>query len=304
MSQIAVGVTVFKRINKLEALLSSIDADFAPVVYVSDDGEWSKRKEEVYSRSYPFDLKVFDLEYDAGLGAGRNKIVQEMTEDYLLLMDSDMQMPENVGLLLEQLEADPDLGGVCGLFAEENRIFTSGCTDIFLEDDVCKLDIREPKRIEWVANYPFVQFDMIANAALFRRECLDEYSWDPNYVIGREHADFYIGQKQRTNWKFGLSPSVLFPHYPGGSNDYMTHRWDKQKYKFATDHLLCKWELDQYKQSNYAWLETYAPRFQDYPPHSLVKHAKITYKSEGLNKMLLKSLDYIMRNLRFIRRRW
>ena len=189
-------MTVFKRIDKLEALLNSIDLDFAPVVYVSDVGEWSKRKQGVYSRPYAFNLKLFDLENVARLRAGGNKIVQEMTEDYLLLMDCDMQMAKNVELLLEQLEADPDLGGVCGLFAEENRISTSGCIDIFLEDGVCSLEIREPKRIEWIANYPFVQFDMIANAALLRRKCLDEYSWDPNYAVAREHVDFYIGQKQ------------------------------------------------------------------------------------------------------------
>jgi len=84
----------------------------------------------------------------------------------------------------------------------------------------------------------------------------------------------------------------------------MSHRWDTHNYKIETDYLLSKWEFDQYRQAIYAWLETYDSRFRDYLPHSLVKHAKITYESEGLKKLLLESLDYIMRNLRFIRRRW
>jgi glycosyltransferase involved in cell wall biosynthesis len=293
MADVAVCVTVFKRIEKLNTLLRSIDSEFVSTVYVADDGEWTDRKEEVYDQSFPFDLEVFNMEFDAGLGAGRHRIVQEYEEDYLLLMDSDMQMPENVHILSEQLEEDSTLGGVCGVFVEDNRVYTSGCMDIYEENSTCKLEIRDRKEVEFVANYPFVEFDMIANGALFRRECLEDYCWDPEYVIGREHVDFYVGHKHQTDWKFGLSPSVLFPHDPGGGDDFLTHRWDDGKYNTAHRYFMQKWGYDEYEPIRYSWIDTYDPRLNSHPPHSLLQKAKYKYEDEGaisLFKSIMKIL--------------
>jgi len=286
MPDVAVGVTVFKRIDRLSKLLKSVDPEFASIVYVADDGESTEKKEEVYERSYPFDLEVFDLPFDAGLGAGRDRIVRELDEEFLLLMDSDMQMPENTTVLFDQLQADQTLGGVCGLFVEKERIFTSGCIDIYEENGVCSLELRDRKEVDLVANHPLFKFDMIANASLFRRECLEDYSWDPEYVIGREHVDFYMGHKRQTNWKFGLCPSVLFPHNPGGSNEFLKHRWNDEKYDAATEYFLQKWDLDEYKPIEYSWLATYDPVFEDYPPHDLIQRAKAKYKSDGISGVL------------------
>ncbi|ELZ37186.1 glycosyltransferase family 2 protein [Halorubrum distributum] len=296
MVDIGVCVTVFKRIEKVENLLRSIDPDFISTVYIADDGEWTNKKESVYNQQFPFDLEVYNLEFDAGLGAGRNRIVQEFDEDYLLLMDSDMQMPKNTPVLLEQLEADPTLGGVCGVFVENDRIYTSGCTDIYEESNSCKLEIREKKQIEYLANYPLVRFDMIANAALFRRECLEDYSWDPEYVIGREHVDFYFGHKRKTDWEFGLSPTVLFPHNPGGTDSFLSHRWDQNKYETATEYFLKKWELDKYDGISYSWIDTYDPQFNQHPPHSLYSRAKFKYRTDGI-VALVKSIMKIIYNL-------
>ena len=233
------------------------------------------------------------MEFDAGLGAGRHRIVQEFGEDYLLLMDADMQMPENVHVLLDQLEEDSSLGGVCGVFLEDDRIYTSGCMDIYEENATCKLEVREQKQIKYLSDYPFVEFDMIANAALFRRRCLEDYSWDPEYVIGREHADFYVGHKRETDWTFGLSPSVLFPHDPGGGDDFLTHRWDDDKYETAHEYFMEKWEFDEYKPIRYSWLDTFDSRFGDHPPPSLIREVRHKYKTDGfrsLSRSVLKTL--------------
>ncbi|QLH81214.1 glycosyltransferase family 2 protein [Halosimplex pelagicum] len=282
MPDIAVCVTVFKRIDKLDTLLHSVDPEFISTVYVADDGEWTEEREEIYSQSFPFELEVFNLEFDAGLGAGRNKIVEEADAEYLLLMDSDMQMPENADVLLHQLKADPELGGVCGLFAEKNRIYTSGCLDIYEENSTCKPEIRDRKETELLAGYPFIEFDMIANAALFRRECLADYSWDPEYVIEREHIDFYVGHKRLTDWKFGLCPSVLFPHDPGGSSEYTKHRRDEQKHADADEYFLNKWGYDRIGQINHSWMDTYDPEFSGFPPHGMIARARRKFRKEGI----------------------
>jgi len=128
---------------------------------------------------------------------------------------------------------------------------------------------------------------MIANAALFRRECLEDYSWDPNYVIGREHVDFYVGHKCQTDWEFGLCPSVLFPHDPGGSDDFLSHRWDNDKYSAAEKYFLKKWGYDSLEPIEHTWIETYDPVYDAFPPHTLLEKARGKIKHEGYLSFLI-----------------
>lgn len=294
VDDLAIGVTVFKRINKLKTLLESIDAEIVSTVYVADDGELTERKMSVYNQTYPFDLELFDLPFDAGIGAGRARIVNALEEDYFLLMDSDMEMPPNVEVLYQQLNEKSDLGGVCGLFIEDERIFSSGCIDIFEDNNICTHGLRKPKKTTSIAGYPFVNFDMIANAALFKRECVEEYTWDPEYVIGREHVDFYYGHKKTTDWSFGLCPSVLFPHNPGGSKEYLKHRWSTQKYDTATKYFMDKWSLEGYKPISHTYIDTYDVKYGGFPPHGIVRQARQKYRDEGASKLIIDSSKYIL----------
>lgn len=285
MEDIAIGVTVFKRINKLEHLLKSVNSELLSKVYVADDGEITDRKREVYNRKYPFDLTVFDLPFDAGLGYGRNKIFEELSEDYMLLLDSDMEVPHNVSILFEQLESNKQIGGICGLFLENNRISTS-CCDLFEEEGAIIKDIRSEKDITFIAEAPFVEFEFISNAAMFRRECLEDYSWDPEYTIGREHIDFYVGHKRETNWTFGLCPEVLFPHHPGGTEDYLDHRQSGKKYKEAEEYFMNKWGYNKFVHSHNNWLDTYDARYGGIPPHTLRQRVRYKYEQGGVLSLM------------------
>ncbi|MFC7076772.1 glycosyltransferase family 2 protein [Haloarcula halophila] len=294
MGEIALGVTVFKRIEKLETLLASVDHDTISHVYVADDGEMTDRKCEVYHREYEFPLTVFDLPFDAGLGAGRNRIVEAFDEEYFLLVDSDMEVPHNVDLLREQIAQRPSVGGICGMFLENDRFYTP-CSDLFVESNTVVKDIRERKRIESVAGAPFVEFDFVANAALFRRECLEAYAWDPEYVIGREHIDFYFGHYRETDWRFGLCPEVQFPHHPGGTQTYEAHRFDADKYDEAERYFLDKWNLDGFVSNKTTWVDTHDPVYGRKPPFSLLDKARMKYRTGGLGHLLFEGLKYVVK---------
>jgi hypothetical protein len=296
MSEIALGAVTFKRMEKLKNLFDSIDSEKISTVYISDTGE-SVDNKKVYDREYPYDIKIFDMEYDAGLGAGREKIVKNLEEDYMLLVDDDMQMPSGLDILYKQMLSRPDIGGICGLFTEKDRIYTS-CVDIFDEGGTCHLEVREDKPIETVDGYPFVQFDFIANAALFRKECLKDYCWDPNYIIGREHADFYVGHKRQTDWNFALSPSVYFPHFPGGDEDFMSNRHSERKNTRSEEYFLDKWGFESVERTNYNWLDTYDPEVGDIPPHSLYTLGKYKYKKEGIPAIAVSGYRILRKRLR------
>lgn len=256
MDEIAVGVVVFNRAEKVADLLYSVSKD-SPVgaVYVGDNGKMTDRKREIYNRSYPFDLQVLDLKYDSGLGYGRQKIVEQSDESYLLIVDSDVEIPYNIGQLQTILKNRPDLGGVGGVLIETNQI-RSDCYDLFNRGSVLLKDIRNSKKVQKVSGLPLVEFDQIQNVAMYRRECLEEYCWDPEYKIGWEHTDFFVGHKRQTEWSFGVSPEVMFRHYPGGNESYQSKRRGQTRIRRSKQYFLDKWGFKQIMNGETRWLNT------------------------------------------------
>ena len=249
----ALGVPVFQRTKKLCSLLES--AEYVPIdrVYVADNGRTEERT-ELYDRNWKFDLEVLDVEYDSGLGNCRHRIVEALEEDYLLITDSDHEIPHNVMTLVDQLEAQPDIGGVCGLLFEHGGLRAT-CHDLYERDDILVRDIRG-KSAEIVADSPFIQFDFLNNVAVFRRECVEEYHWDPKLQQGKPHLDFYIGHLRQTDWRFGVCPEVQFPHYPGGSSAYQSNRNSRKRITEAREYFMDKWGYRQIVFGRLEWLKT------------------------------------------------
>lgn len=248
---VALGVKVFKRTEKLRRLLESVDPDVIETVYVADDGRTADRR-ELYDREWPFELTLIDLEYDAGLGYGRERILDELTERYLLIVDSDHTVPNNVDLLRRQLEARPSFGGISGLLLEYGHL-GGMCHDLRERDGVLIRSVDGDKQTLTVAGHPVVPFDFVPNVALFRRSCLEDRSWDPNYVIAMEHLDFYVTHWAETDWRFGVSPAVQFGHDPRSDRSYERDRGDETKRMASKRYFLNKWGYRQVVLRN-TWL--------------------------------------------------
>ncbi len=289
--EIAIGVKIFDRTDRLEALLTSVPADIFSTVYIADDGPTrgkEERRERLYSQEYPFDLEILDLEYDSGVGYGRNQIVENFTENYLLVLDSDIQVPNNVDVLIELLQARSSLGGVSGCLAEppENRIGMMAADFKERDKSLFLSPFFNEKNIKFVKDYPLVEFNLIPNVALFRRECLLDYSWDPNYELPFDHEDFYLGHWKRTHWSFAVCPQVFFPHYPGGDDEYLSRRWrDRNE---AREYFLKKWGYDAFKVENYSW-------FKGGRPNSLLDRAKQVYFEHGALTLAKRSISFFDR---------
>lgn len=254
MTDVALATKVFSRADKLGALLESAGEAGLEAVYVADDGEPGDEKDRLYDGDYPFDLTVIDLPYDAGLGRGRNRIVEESDEPYLLVVDSDHRVPANVSTLVEQAEARPDLGGISGLLYENGKI-RGTCHDLHERGNLLVRDVREDKEVELVAGAPLVEFDFLPNVVLLRRECLEEQDWDDEYVIGKEHLDFFVAHAKRTDWRFAVSPTVLFDHRPGGDEGYVSNRESAAKLEHSKAYFLDKWEYRQVLLGQTDWTD-------------------------------------------------
>lgn len=256
MADVALGTKLFSRTDKLRNLLSSVTSDSIGRAYVAHDGEWNAEKESLFDSEFTTEVSLINLEYDAGVSVGKNSVADAVNEEFLLMVDSDHRIPENIDLLIRQLEARPNLGGIAGSIVEPERarIWQSG-KNLYESGDGLIRDASGAIDIEFVADAPLVKFDFVPSAILLRVDCLEDYRWDESYVVGSEHLDFHVGHWKRTDWEFAISPQVLFEHYPGGDTAYMSARHGNNVHE-GREYFRSKWGYEYVRDKQAYWYDT------------------------------------------------
>lgn len=258
MTSIALGTVTLNRTDRLENLLQSVNQTPVDQVYVADNGLMNGKKKQLYQRSFDFDITVYDLEYDIGLGYCRKHIADNFEEDYLLVADDDHVLNRDVERLKKILESRDSIGGVAGTIVEPTpgRVWQSAKD--FEERDNClyRGATIEDKNIDIISHNPFIEFDFIPYPTLYRRECIDDYGWDTQFEIGRAHIDFYLTHWRETDWSFGICPNVFFEHYPGGNATYADHRENEEKYERSFRRFDEKWGYDDVSIGESHWLDS------------------------------------------------
>lgn len=242
MEDVTIGIKTFLRPTKLSETLSAIEnRSWTPAeVIIADDGEHSNTKDALYEEFRDrLPLTILDLEFDLGVGASRNRIVENCSTDYLLMLDDDMTPPENAPILREKL-IETEYGGISGVLREYGAL-RAAAADIHMEDDLVALDIRDSKTPD---KNGVVKFDYLPNCALFRTECVKEFPWDDQYIITGAHEDFYISHEVNSDWSFGVLEDVVFEHRPESNPGYLKHRDSSDKRQDSYNYLRKKWDID------------------------------------------------------------
>ena len=244
LDDVTVGIKTFYRTEKLAKTLASIVNLDVKKVIVADDGEIDEEKERLYEKmSEMLPLEVLRLPYDSGLSYGRNRIVEKTKTKYLLIIDDDMEINEGIILLKTILENDDSLGGVSAILSEYG-VIKAGTQNLMKEGEYLIIYVPNSVKVYYTSfGIPYMIFDFIPNATLFRRDALRDYSWDEHYKIGFEHLDFFWGHKRLGKWKFAVTPSVIFKHYPGGSYKYLSYRNSKKRLLESRQYFLKKWKF-------------------------------------------------------------
>ncbi len=212
MSDIAIGVPIYTRTHALTRLLESIPG-YVDTVYVADNGPPDQRDRDPYTRDWPFTLTVLELEHDAGIGACRHAITQACREPYLWVGDSDMEFarPNDLCTLRRVLDTHPDLGGVSGWLLED-RAVRAGARNLHKHNDIAIKEADDTRPRDGGTDcVPFIRFDFIPQAGLFRTEIYDDYTYDPD-MESSEHFDFFWAHKQLDEWDFASTPHVTIIH--------------------------------------------------------------------------------------------
>lgn len=206
-NEIAVGVPMFMRDEALHRLLNSVP-EYVSTVYIAENGEEQDRA--LYHDEWPFELDVLRLPVDCGIGHCRAALTNAVEETYIWIGDSDMEFvrDEDLRTLRTVLERNPDLGGVAGWLIEGD-VVRAGARDLLVEEETIIKTAANPE-IEG-DEIPFARFDFIPQAALFRTAVFEDYDYDPR-MQSSEHVDFFYGHRQRTDWDFASTPTVMIQH--------------------------------------------------------------------------------------------
>ena len=262
---VAVGVPYIYRIDALRRLLRSANAVDIDTFYIADNSDGNVEVDIEFD-DYTFDIEVLNLEYHVGQGACRAAVASALTEDFLVVTDSDMELPRNLHVLEEILNQNPDIGGVSGVLIEGDRI-RSGCRNIheislFFGRKGIEIGIREQPKLHKLSGRYVGFFNYLTNAAMFRRECIEDYRWDES-MYNMAHEDFYVTHYYQTDWKFACCPEVYFRHYRGETSDYPTELREKDEVKTAEERFKKKWGYSDFvwgKQRE--WLSNDLYRFK------------------------------------------
>jgi glycosyltransferase involved in cell wall biosynthesis len=243
---ITVGVKTFLRTPKLRMCLESLASHAWSEVIVADDGPIDEEREELYKEfSGRLPLVVVRLPFDTGLSAGRNEIVRRCSTNYLLVLDDDQTVPDNIGALVDVLDERPELGGISCVWLEKSGRKCTAC-DVRVEGRRIVKEAAADKEILTTRDgLRYVVFDFVPNSTLFRMACLADQSWDPFYKIGKEHLDFFLSHQRLGRWKFAVSLDVVIGHHPEGETaDYGEFRHG-ERVRASERYFLRKFGVDE-----------------------------------------------------------
>ena len=187
-------------------------------LYIADDGRPSDRKALFYQQLKKDGHLVVELPFDSGLSLGRNALIKQVTEDYVLLLDDDtvIKDAESVKKLKACLDADPALGVVAAVlkreqgnwFADEN--YSKGLK--FERRDSLLVRVPSRQEIKKAGEYAYRYADQVPNVFLAKRELFKDVQWDNRIKIEYEHMDFFL-ELMKTAWKAGVCLDAEAIHF-------------------------------------------------------------------------------------------
>ncbi len=183
-------------------LIQSIERNVPGVrIHVLDDGRPEKRLSAFYPADAQRVNQLIETEFDIGISAGRNRLLETVETPYFLLIDDDHVVVEQSDIpgLVQKLR---DYGSACDLLAalsnqagkprcfaveEENRTLRARCHYHRQDGDVYFCDI-------------------VPNTFVAKTNVVRDIGWDESLKV-REHWEFFYRA-----WMEGLKVAISTAH--------------------------------------------------------------------------------------------
>jgi len=233
---IAVGIKTFMREANFFRTLDAIETKFpyAYTLYIADDSRISDKKRLVYDQLKRDGHHVLYMPFNSGLSAGRNAIVKDVKEDYILILDDDIRLDdsETVRNMKLVLDSRDDIGIVSGIIKHEqsgarfgNDRYSRGLM-LNIEGGVLYRDAAI-SLVQDVSGVKFRIADQVVNFFLAKREVFRDVRWDANIKIEFEHMDFFLRLKE-TEWKAAVCFDACGTHLKPDLRDLEYDRYRRK----------------------------------------------------------------------------
>lgn len=189
INDLAFLIKSFERPHMVDRCIDSIRDQWpAARIYVFDDSR-KPRKFDGVTASWTHT-------YDGGVCYGRNELIRRTGEPYIVQVDDDYIFTDKADVLYlaRLLESHNDYV-LAGCKCRHRRGGGAGWTkyygDVYFEGTT--LNAAEPsKPVQEFENRAFRQVDVISNFWVAKRRLFESVMWDERFVIGGEHADFFL----------------------------------------------------------------------------------------------------------------
>ena len=204
-------IKTFDRPECLRRLVYSIRKYYNEKILIANDGSQPVDLVNDFD-----DVEVIDLQYDVGISAGRNALIQSVTVDYFVLLDDDFVVHDGtnidsmIGLLVEN-----DLDIVGGIFSGT----TDNYDDVYI-DSRAILHVVKPAAPE---GYDLRVCTRVINFFVASTQKVRSIGgWDDDLKLD-EHTEFFL-RCRKHNLKVGSTSRSSVKHVRGGSEEYWRMR--------------------------------------------------------------------------------
>ncbi len=243
---VAIGIKTFMREENFFKVIDSIEKFFpySYKLYIADDsGTISDEKEYLYQRLGAKGHAITRLPFNSGLSVGRNAIIRQVKERYILIMDDDIGLNDSSSIkkMKKVLDSAESIGLCAGVIYQENGEYFGGETyskGLNLEvNNKILFRHRARERLSKVNGVIFNYADQVVNFFLAKREVFNDISWDNRIKVEYEHVDFFLRLKE-TKWKAVVCLGTKLIHFRslGVDSLYNKHRRSAPEQYFKQKH--------------------------------------------------------------------
>jgi hypothetical protein len=214
LNKLTIGVRTFLRDAKLMNTIAALRNNFSDAkIAVADCGEHTDEKDGVYADLRREGHTVIQMDFDAGLGAMSNVLVDALNTDYFLLASDDFDFkPASVRTGIEEMVrvldlTDIDIAG--GRVRGPYEFDLEDLGDTIIEHPV-NIRCERGGILPW-----FVHVDLLVNYWCAKKDVFSKVRWmDTVKIGGSEHSYIFI-QAKRAGLKTAYVPGVEIKEQEG-----------------------------------------------------------------------------------------
>lgn len=251
----AICMVTFMRDDKMKECVESIRKYYPDDwvrIYIADQNEnISDETQKYYNNLASKGHVIVKVPYNSGLSHGRNTLVNQVKEPYLLIVDDDFRFTNKTDLtkLKNVLESKDDIG-ICGgkLLGQDPYLAWMYYNPILKKIFKIKTNYV-PHPIFKTQKYPYrptetlyEYSDIVLNFFLAKTEVFKDFQWDEDLVLA-EHTDAFLRLKE-TKWKVVYTTEVECEHnHFNNSSDYQNFRSNINR-DIGVERFCKKWNIN------------------------------------------------------------